>query len=320
MHVAHCISAMLLVGGIAPDAGQDGHLATGAETTGSFLPDAKQLFSGCTASSKGPNSRFYECETYSALITHYFAETWLDRAKLLDVARNGFRSVVDGSLREEKTVLKLAGKEWPSLRLSPAVVPKKPSDTFGVADLTVIDLPNGDFRAIQCVAQKRDARTKEHCSQALEYLASKGAPEPIDIAKHPALAEAKLLSRRLDIPKGCQLAVSNEVAGMIKCETASSLTWSVVSPPPTAERWLSEVTKQYSETVQGGLKEEKIPCKVEGAPGQCARLSKDFPRGKLLVYVGTTAIAGKGVMVTCTFFASAVDFDPVCNRTITASQ
>src|ERR1700687_5911209 len=214
MHVAHCISAMLLVGGIAADAGLDGHLATGAETTGSFLADAQQLFSGCTASAKGPNSRFYECQTYSALITYYFANAEYDRAKLLDISRSGFRSVVGDILREEKTVLKLAGKEWPSLRFFPAVVPKKPPDAFEVADLTVIALPNGDFRVIQCVAQKRDARTKKHCSQTLEYLASKGAPEPIDIAKHPALAEPKILSRRLDVPKGCQLAVSNAVAGM----------------------------------------------------------------------------------------------------------
>jgi hypothetical protein len=311
VHIAHCILAMLIVGGIPPDAGQDGHLATEAKTTGPFLPDAQQLFSGCNASANGPNSRLYECKTYSALITHHFAADWLTRAKVLELSGSAFRSGIDGSLREEKTVLNLAGKECPSLRFSAA---------FGVADVTVVSLPNGDFRAIQCVAKERDTRTKENCSRVLEYLAFKGAPEPIDIAKHPALAEPKILSRKLDVPKGCQLVVSNEVAGMIKCDSASSLTWNVLRPPPAAEHWLSELTKQYSEMFQGEAKQEKIACKVEGAAGQCARLSKDFPRGKLWVYVGTTAIEGTGVMVTCTFFASTVDFDPVCNRTITATQ
>ena len=161
--------------------------------------------------------------------------------------------------------------------------------------------------------------SRDRCRRALDYLASKGAPDGVD---PPATTSAvpAILSHRLQVPPGCQLAASTtDGAGRIQCDS-SMLSWTIIPQDrvPSLTRWLDSVIPVIQSSVGGGLSEERGPCHIEGASGTCAVFTKDSPgRGRMRFYSGVAAVNGNALMVTCFFYAKDHQFAPVCNGSIT---
>jgi hypothetical protein len=279
-----------------------------------FVPDARALFAGCTPSDEGINGRFYACAGYSAGITHIFGTKEMDLPQVVARMTGALRTMVPQEAREEAFTVTLEGKNRSGVRLLPAS--RKASEVFGVAEIVVVPLPGGDYRAFWAACQRRDNRCDQQRLKVFQYFARKGPPERVTIDKRPEVGPPKLLDRTLAVPEGCQLATANSSYGRIQCN-GSVLSWNVISVPPNLEQWLKEMAAQLGPSLGGGLTSERVSCKVEGTPGKCTRLSKQRADGVLLSYLGATVIEGKGVMVSCTFLEAKDGFPSVCNHTIT---
>ncbi len=275
-----------------------------------FRPDAQALFAGCRSESQGPNARFYACKDWSASIGS-LGEPGLDRALALETAARAARVTWSRDVHEEHVVLKLAGRELPSLRFTPG---GQSAARFAVSYVTLIERDER-FRLVACTVHIRRTALLDRCAKVLEYFASKGVPEAVDTDQHPILAEPRILSHRLQIPTGCRLAGSSEVDGRIEC-SSSTLAWIIPEGIPSLDRLLENMVESVSSRLGGGFTDERLACRVEGQPARCARVSKDLPRGRVVTYIGVTTVDGHQVIASCSFLDAGAAFAPVCNGTL----
>jgi hypothetical protein len=188
-----------------------------------FRPDAQQLFAGCRANRAGPNGRSYTCADWNSSLTS-FPGFKLTSETTLELMRSAIRGTITVDLREEKIEQKLGGRNVLVLRFSP--VDAAGRAYFGFAEVTVVPSGNGS-RMATCITRTDTVPQRERCVKALDYLVSTGTPDGAEIDTPAPIAEAAILSHKLQVPPGCQLAGANEVAGLIQCES-SMLSWTTI--------------------------------------------------------------------------------------------
>jgi hypothetical protein len=241
------------------------------------------------------------------------ASSEFDAEKQLEHLRAGLRSVLPGEYREQRTTRVLAGHRRSILR----VVPVGVSPGFGFAEGAVVPGIRGS-RLIFCTSQTTGKAQAQRCRRALEYLATKGTPDEVDLSPKWA-GEAAILDHRLIVPEGCRLEEVDEHGGRLQCETGM-LAWTVMDNRlmPSTSRWLDENVAMLRRLGGGGWSEEQVPCRVEEVDTRCARLQRRSDSGSALQAVaGTATKNSKALLVICVFQGDRTTRAPrLCNETL----
>jgi len=287
-------------------------LALGAASP--FRPDAQAIFKDCQPIQNASRGRFYGCPDWNSSITALPGNLSMGGHEL-EFVRSSTRASLPGEAHEEGKI-KLKGGDFPALVFVPA--DKSGAAEFGFAEATISASKRG-LRLVTCVSQTDGKEQRRRCKRALEYLVVHGPPDGADIdAPAPPLGEPAILSHRLEVPAGCQVDLANEVAGRIHCDS-SMLSWNAIEKQlvPSTKRWLDELIPALIRAAGGGFAVEHLPCKVEGEPANCGRLTKQGTSDPpFRMYVGTAVVADHAVMVACGFLDEGGGFPPVCNNTL----
>ena len=171
----------------------------------------------------------------------------------------------------------------------------------------------GDYRVATCVGGKLTPDHKRGCAKAIDYLASRGMPDDVELTLRRAQSEPGIFGHKLKVPPGCKLAAVDKRTGRIECGS-SAMAWAVLDSAPPPHRLLDEAVTSASSMGGKQMTDERLGCTVEGKAGRCAKLAA--MDGTALVYVGTTVIEGHGVLIVCTTMPTDPKVPAVCNESI----
>jgi hypothetical protein len=284
-----------------------------ATSAAPFRPDARDLFSGCSAERNGPNGRFYGCKGWNASLTGLPAFKY-SQEQALQIVRTAARSAIPGNVREERIERTLGDANRVVLRFYPLDAATRRAVAF--AEMTVLPTRNA-ARMATCLVANDEAAQRERCVKILEYFATVGAPDGVDVDAPAPIGEPRIAGRPLAVPRGCKIANANEDTGRIQCDSAM-LSWTTMPREqiPSVGRWLDETVPTFGSFIGKGFTDERVSCRLEGNETHCARLTKQVPRGTMRVWIGTAVLDRWAVMVSCAFLDDGAGAPAVCKEAI----
>lgn len=274
-----------------------------------FRPEARELFAGCKPQADGPTGRGYSCPRFMATFAWIPVSVELSERQLLESLRTGMAVSLKGEPAFEPVRLKLAGREVEALRVTVREKPGAPVHQTG--HLTVEKKDGGAWMYFCLGLPARSGESKE-CGKVLEFFATTGAPEPIDLKTLPRLEKPVLFSRELVVPEGCELAPPVPNIGRIQCPS-SFLTWATVNPAPDVRKWLQESTAMIRKQLQVEVNERPVECTVGQLPATCVQLVSTAPGKRFRITLGVTQQGQQGTQVCCGLMTGGATLPPVCN-------